>query len=65
LFLVDTNTVLMREVERMDEKARRSLVGRLLGDPSVNIQTSDATNAYDNSFGSAILTGIEIPSLGC
>jgi len=34
-------------------------------DPSVTYETSNATNAYEPTFGSVIMTGVEIPSPGC
>lgn len=38
---------------------------RRLDGPVPVFETSEATNLYHETFGSAILTGVEIPTLGC
>jgi hypothetical protein len=41
------------------------VTGRRLDGPSPPIDALEATNAYTPEFGSAILTGIGLPTLGC
>jgi cytochrome c2 len=38
---------------------------RRLDSPAPIYETSEATNLYHETYGSAILTGVEIPTLGC
>jgi cytochrome c2 len=41
------------------------VTARKLDNPDLKFETSEATNAYTPEFGSAILTGVEIPTPGC